>query len=129
AAKLSASRSANGAGWAERSTATGKSRRVASRLFTASSAARACRKSAVGKRGADRVRRAARRRLSKMTGGPEGAFMAVQDGGSGARSQAAAPDVSRKTSAGLRLPRLHLPSLIEVGRGLADLILPPVAHD
>lgn len=28
-----------------------------------------------------------------------------------------------------RLPRLQLPSLADLGRGLADLILPPVAHD
>lgn len=59
--------------------------------------------------------------------------MAVQDGGSSARSQAEG-DVSRKTSAlsrlpKLSLPRLSLPSLVDVGRGLADLILPPVAHD
>ena len=29
----------------------------------------------------------------------------------------------------MRWPRLRLPSLMDVGRGLADLILPPVAHD
>ncbi|WP_395649579.1 ComF family protein [Brevundimonas sp.] len=45
--------------------------------------------------------------------------MEVQDGGSTPQSQAG--------RAAFRLPRL--PSLTEMGRGLADLILPPVAHD
>jgi ComF family protein len=55
--------------------------------------------------------------------------MGVQDGASDGLSQAAAADVSRKTSFLRQWPGPSLPSLVELGRGLADLILPPVAHD
>lgn len=53
--------------------------------------------------------------------------MAVQDGASRPQSQ---DDVivSRETFGRYRLPTA-LPSLGDIGRGLADLILPPVAHD
>jgi ComF family protein len=48
--------------------------------------------------------------------------MAVEDGGSEPRSQAATPSWAWR-------PRLTLPTVADLGRGLADLILPPVAHD
>jgi ComF family protein len=48
-----------------------------------------------------------------------------QDGGSAAGLKAAA--AARLPA--LRFPRLTLPRLADLGRGLADLILPPLAHD
>lgn len=92
----------------------GKSRSVASRLATAFSAARRCRKSAPANRRVDRASRIARRALSKMTGGPPDGevetVMSFQDG-----------DWSQRLKAPARLRAF--------GRGLADLILPPLAHD
>jgi ComF family protein len=52
-----------------------------------------------------------------------------QDGGSTTGLEAGAATTGAARSPAFRFPPLQMPRLGDIGRGLADLILPPLAHD